>query len=67
MNEEVQLKILRAFESLLENGLTAQQALEHLDYHVFVKHSNEFHALSEQEQTEIRHVLHSIRLVHMNF
>jgi hypothetical protein len=40
------------------------EALEYLDYQIFVRDSNWFHSLSDEKQTEIRNVLHSIRLVH---
>jgi hypothetical protein len=45
-------------------GLSPKDALEYLDYDIFIRHNDWFHSLSEEQQTEVRMVLHAIRLVH---
>lgn len=58
-------EITEVFEFLMaEKGLSPKDALEYLDYDIFIRHNDWFHSLSEEQQTEIRMVLHAIRLVH---
>lgn len=58
-------EIAEVFEFLMtEKGLSPKDALEYLDYDIFIRHNDWFHSLSEEQQTEIRMVLHAIRLVH---
>ena len=62
---DISKEIVEVFGFLMaEKGLSPKDALEHLDYDIFIRHNNWFHSLSEEQQTEIRMVLHAIRLVH---
>ena len=58
-------EVVGVFEWLLtEQGMSPREALDFLDYDIFVKNSNAFHSLSEAKQTAIRNVIHAINLVH---
>ena len=58
-------EIVEVFSFLMiEKGMSPKDALEYLDYDIFIRHNDWFHSLSEEQQTEIRMVLHAIRLVH---
>lgn len=59
-------KVIRVFGALLEQGMSAQEALAYLDYDIFVRNNAWFESLSQSEQDEIRHVIHAIKLVHVN-
>jgi hypothetical protein len=63
-NMDMSKFITEWFTNLIKEGLQPGEALEYLDYQIFVRDSNWFHSLSDEKQTEIRNVLHSIRLVH---
>ena len=64
-NLDMSKEITEVFGFLMEHkGLSPKDALEYLDYDIFIRHSDWFHSLSEEQQTEIRMVLHAIRLVH---
>lgn len=58
-------EIKKAFCSLMaDQGLSPVEALDFLDYEIFIRHSDWFYSLSEEQQIEVRMVLHSIKLVH---
>mgnify|MGYP003291099918 CR=1 FL=1 len=62
---EMDKEIVEIFGWLMaEKGLSPRDALEYLDYDIFIRHSDWFHSLPEEKQTEIRMVLHAIKLVH---
>lgn len=58
--------IIKVFSFLLEEGLSPQDALAYLDYDIFVRNNTWFESLSQEAQDEIRHVLHAIKLIHVN-
>lgn len=58
-------EIVEIFYFLMrEQGLSARDALEYLDYDIFIRHSDWFHSLPDEKQDEIRMVIHAIKLVH---
>ena len=60
--------ITKWFEQLLTNEhMSPSDALDYLNYQIFVRNSVWFFELPENKQEEIRFILHSIRLVHKNF
>ena len=61
---EIEQKIVDAFMKLLEH-LSPKDAVLTLDYWIFVKYSNEFHNLTEEEQMEARKVILALKLVHV--
>lgn len=62
---DISKEITEVFGFLMEHkGLSPKDALEYLDYDIFIRHNDWFHSLSEEQQTEVRMVLHAIRLVH---
>jgi hypothetical protein len=64
-NLDISKEITEVFGFLMEHkGLSPKDALEYLDYDIFIRHNDWFHSLSEEQQTEVRMVLHAIRLVH---
>ena len=63
---EINKEIIDLFSFYLENGFSAQSAIETLRYEIFVKHNDWFYSLSENQQWEIRSVLKSLELVHLN-
>lgn len=66
MYEEMGRKVIKAFGVLLEQGMSAPEALEYLDYDIFVRNNAWFESLLPQQQDDIRHVIHAIKLVHIN-
>ena len=64
--KEMGRELIKVFGALLEQGMSAQDALEYLDYDIFVRNNAWFESLSQQEQDDIRHVIHAIKLVHIN-
>lgn len=64
--KEMGRELIKVFGVLLEQGMSAQDALEYLDYDIFVRNNAWFESLSQQEQDDIRHVIHAIKLVHIN-
>jgi hypothetical protein len=64
-NLDMDREIVEVFYFLMkEKGLSAKDALEYLDYDIFIRHNDWFHALPMNKQDEIRMVLHAIKLVH---
>lgn len=58
-------EIIEVFTFLMtEKGMSARDAVEYLDYDIFIRHNDWFHSLSIEKQDEIRMVIHSIKLVH---
>lgn len=62
---EPERKVVDGFLDLLNQGYSPKDAVLTLDYLIFIKHNHEFFQLSEEEQQEIRHMLHSMKLVHV--
>ncbi len=62
---EIEKKVINGFLNLLNEGFTAKDAIMTLDYWIFVKFNHEFHQLLEEEQTEIRQLIHAMKLVHV--
>ena len=62
---EIEKKVIDGFLNLMNEGYSAKDAILTLDYWIFVKFNNEFHQLTEKEQSQVRHLLHSMRLVHV--
>ena len=64
-NLDMDKEITEVFYFLMkEKGLSAKDALEYLDYDIFIRHNDWFHSLPINKQDEIRMVLHAIELVH---
>ena len=62
---EMDKEIVEVFYFLMdEKQLSARDALEYLDYDIFIRHNDWFHSLPLNKQDEIRMVLHAIKLVH---
>lgn len=61
----IEKKVIDGFLNLMNEGYTAKDAILTLDYWIFVKFSNEFHQLTEEEQSQVRYLLHSMKLVHV--
>ena len=58
-------EIIEIFTFLMaEKGMSARDAIEYLDYDIFIRHNDWFHSLPIEKQDEIRMVIHSIKLVH---
>ena len=65
MREGIELRLYNFFcEELARNGGVAQNAIDKLDYLVFIQNKDKFYALSEKEQTEIRLYIHTLMLIH---
>ena len=62
---ELEQKVINGFLNLMNQGYTARDAILTLDYWIFVKFNHDFHQLSEDDQTKVRHLLHSMKLVHV--
>ena len=62
---EIEKKVIGCFLNLMNEGYTAKDAILTLDYWIFVKFSNEFHQLTEEEQMEVRRVILALKLVHV--
>ena len=56
----------RLFADYLFMGLSPRDAIETLRYNIFVRHNHWFESLSEERQWEVRGVLKSLELVHLN-
>jgi hypothetical protein len=61
----IEKKVVNGFLNLMNEGYPAKDAILTLDYWIFVKFSNEFHQLTEEEQSQVRYLLHSMKLVHV--
>ena len=62
---EIEQKIVSTFMNLVNDGFPAKDAVLTLDYWIFVKYAHEFDKLNEEEQMDVRRVLHSLKLVHI--
>ena len=62
---EIEKKVIGCFLNLMNEGYTAKDAILTLDYWIFVKFSNEFHQLTEEEQMETRKIILAMKLVHV--
>lgn len=62
---EIEKKVVNGFLNLMNEGYSAKDAILTLDYWIFVKFSNEFYQLTEEEQSQVRYLLHSMKLVHV--
>ena len=62
---EMDKEITEIFYFLMEHkNLSPKDALEYLNYDIFIRHNDWFFSLPEKKQDEIRMVLHAIKLVH---
>ena len=61
----IEKKVIEGFLNLMNEGYSAKDAILTLDYWIFIKFSNEFHQLTEEEQSQVRYLLHSMNLVHV--
>ena len=61
----IEKKVIDGFLNLMNEGYSAKDAILTLDYWIFIKFSNEFHQLTEEEQSQVRYLLHSMKLVHV--
>lgn len=61
----IEQTIVDTFIRLVNDGLTAKDAVLTLDYWIFVKYVEQFEKLTEEEQMEVRKVLLSLKLVHV--
>ena len=59
-------ELTRQFADYLYAGLSPRDGIETLRYNIFVKYNYWFNSLSEERQWEIRGVLKSLELVHLN-
>ena len=62
---EIEQRIADTFVKYVQNGLSPRDAVLTLDYVIFVQHNHEFHNLTEEQQSEIREILNSMKLVHV--
>lgn len=65
MDRKIEKAVISKFVELIEAGYTCKDAVATLDYYIFVKHNHEFMELSEKEQTRVRDILHSLKLIHV--
>ena len=64
MREGIEKLLFDKFCELLHQHEKPIYALHHLDWLVFVEHKDEFFALSEEEQMEVRMYIEAIVKVH---
>ena len=61
----IEQEIVDTFIKLVNDGFTAKDAVLTLDYWIFVKFVELFEQLNEEQQMEVRKVIHSLKLVHV--
>ena len=59
-------ELTRLFADYLYAGLSPKDSIETLKYNIFVRHNHWFESLSEERQWEVRIILKSMELVHLN-
>ena len=63
--ESIEKEIINTFIRLIsEHQMIPREAIDSIDYDVFVKNSNWFYSLPEKTQMDIRKTIHALRLVH---
>ena len=63
--DSIEKEIINTFIRLIsEQQMIPREAIESIDYDVFVKNSNWFYSLPENTQMDIRKTIHALRLVH---
>lgn len=65
MDKIIEKAVVSKFVELIEAGYTCKDAVATLDYYIFVKYNHEFYNLSEENQSRVREILHSLKLVHV--
>ena len=65
MDKIIEKAVVSKFVELIEAGYTPRDAVATLDYYIFVKYNHEFMKLSEKDQSRVREILHSLKLVHV--
>ena len=65
MDKKIEKAVVSKFVELIEIGYTPRDAVATLDYYIFIKYNHEFMKLSEQDQSRVRDILHSLKLVHV--
>lgn len=61
----IEQTIVDTFIKLINDGFTAKDAVLTLDYWIFIKFVELFEQLDEEQQMEVRKVIHSLKLVHV--
>lgn len=61
----IEQTIVDTFIRLVNDGFTAKDAVLTLDYWIFIKFVELFEQLNEEQQMEVRKVIHSLKLVHV--
>ena len=62
---DIEQEIVDTFIKLVNDGFTAKDAVLTLDYWIFIKFVELFEQLDEEQQMEVRKVIHSLKLVHV--
>ena len=65
MRDGLEKLLFDKFVELLHQHEKPIYALHHLDWLVFVEHKDEFFALSEEEQWEIRNLMGAIKKIYI--
>lgn len=65
MDRKIEKAVISKFVELIEAGYASKDAVATLDYYIFVKYNHEFMELSEKNQTRVRDILHSLKLIHV--
>ena len=65
MDRKIEKAVVSKFVELIEAGYASKDAVATLDYYIFVKYNHEFYNLSEEDQSRVRDILHSLKLVHV--
>lgn len=61
---EIEQKIVDGFMNLVSH-MSPRDAVLTLNWKMFVEHSHEFHALTEEQQWEARKIILAMKLVHV--
>ncbi len=62
---DIERTIVDTFIRLVNDGFTAKDAVVTLDYWIFIKFVEQFEKLNEDQQMEVRKVMHSLKLIHV--